>query len=282
MLHVAFSTVATPDWPLRRVAEASREWDFDGLELRTFGPGSTMLACDPCLSDPVKVRRALDDNGVSLTGVATSARFDEPLRPPPPAGFIFGDIERPVREFKPVVEHAARIGAPYVRVFGYELFEDESRKGAVRRIAERLKLVCDDARHQNVRIALENGGSFGRVEQLQEIMDRVQSPLLGISYSLSAGVLAGEDPAAAIDAAGRKLLCARLMDFQANVPCVIGQGDLPCEQFVRALDASNLEAPLVIEHPALWRKDASPAESVLPASFAAVTSWTGSVQMAGV
>jgi sugar phosphate isomerase/epimerase len=181
-----------------------------------------------------------------------------------------------------VVEHAAQAGAPYVRVFAYELFEDETRKGAVRRIAERLKLVCDDARHQNVRIALENGGSFGRIEQLQEILDRVQSPLLGISYSLSAGVLAGEDAAEAVRAAGTKLLCARLMDFQRDTPCVIGQGDLPCESFVRALDASHLPAPLVIEHPALWRRhDAAPAESVLPASFAAVTSWTGSVEMAG-
>jgi sugar phosphate isomerase/epimerase len=280
MLHVAFSTVATPEWTLRAIAEKARDWDFDGVELRTFGPGSTDLACDPCLSDPAKVRAALKDEGVALTGYASGARFDEPLSPPPPIGFIFGDMERPVREFKPIVSHAAAAGAPYIRVFAHECFGEESRKAAVRRIADRLKLACDDARHQNVRIAIENGGSFRRIEQLQEIIDRVQNPLLGISYSLAAGVLSGEDPAAAVRAAGTKLLVCRISDRQGDRPCVIGRGDLPCEAFVRALDALNLQAPVVIEHPALWRDDLEPAEETLPASFAAVTSWTGSVEMA--
>jgi len=280
MLHVAFSTVAAPDWTLRQIARRAREWDFDGVELRTFGPGSTDLACDPCLSEPSKVRAALEEEGVALTGYATGARFDEPLSPPPPVGFVFGDIERPVRELKPTVEHAASAGAPYVRVFAYERFGQESRAGAVRRIADRLRLVCDDARHQNVRIALENGGSFGRIEQLQEIIERVQSSLLGISYSLSAGVLSGEDPAEAARAAGSKLLVCRVTDRRGDRPCAIGQGDLPCEAFIRALDSMSVPAPVVIEHPALWRDDLEPAEDVLPASFAAVTSWTGSAEMA--
>ncbi len=72
MLHVALSTVACPNWTLAKIAERARNWDFDGVELRTFGPGGSEIASDPCLSDPAKVRRTLDDHGIALTGYASS------------------------------------------------------------------------------------------------------------------------------------------------------------------------------------------------------------------
>ncbi len=274
MPHIAFSTVACPGWTLSAVAERARRWDFDGVELRTFGPGSTLGASDPCLSAPVKVRRALDEHGVALCGYGTGARFDEVVWPPAPLGWVFGDNERPVREFKAVTEHASEARAGYVRVFGFEVIEDEPRKRAVRRISERLRLVCDDARHQNVRIALENGGSFGRAEQVMEIVDRVNKPELAVCYSMQAAEAAGEDAAAVVGSFGSKLAATRIGDHRGGVPCAVGEGEAPCEGFVKALNGLDDELPLVIEWPAMWRDDIGSAEEALPASFAAITGWT--------
>jgi len=271
MPHVAFSTVACPDWTLRAVAERARRWDFDGVELRTFGTGSSMGASDPCLSDPAKVRDILDDQGVALTGYASSARFDEPLWPPAPVGWVLGDFERPVREFKPITQHASKAGAPYVRVYGFERVEDEPRKRAVKRISDRLRLVCDDARHQNVRIALENAGSFSRAEDLLEIIERVNKPELAVCYSMLAAHRAGECPVEGYQALESRVVSTRISDEKDSVPCIVGEGDAPCAEFVKALGS---ETPLVIDWPAMWRDDLEPADEALPASFAAVTSWT--------
>lgn len=271
MPHVAFSTVACPEWTLRAVAERARRWDFDGVELRTFGPGSTIGASDPCLSDPSKVRAILDEQGVALTGYGSGARFDEPLWPPAPVGYVLGDFERPVREFKPITEHASRTGAGYVRVYGFERIEGEPRPRAVKRISDRLRLVCDDARHQNVRVAIENAGSFARAEELMEIVERVNKPELGVCYSMLAAHNAGEDPAEGVRTLAERLVCTRISDERDGTPCVIGEGHAPCESFVRALGATT---PLVIDWPAMWRDDLAPADEALPASFAAVTSWT--------
>lgn len=278
MLHVAFSTIACPTWTLRQAASQARAWDFDAIELRTFGPGSTHLASDPCLSDPSKVRETLRGAGVELAGYATGARFDDPIFPPLPLGFIFGDLERPVRELKPVVQHASLAGAPTLRVFANDLPHDEARPSVVKRIADRLKLVCDDARHQNVRIALENGGAFPRAEDLADLLERVDSPLLGVCYNLAAASAAGEDTQAAVRELGNALISVRLSDFRGETPCVIGTGDVPCEPFVRAIDAGERPVQVIIEWPVMWRPDIAPAEDALPASFAAVTSWTGYAQ----
>lgn len=272
MPHIAFSTVACPDWTLRAVAERARRWDFDGVELRTFGPGSTLGASDPCLSAPANVRRTLDEQGVALTGYGSGARFDEALWPPAPVGYVLGDFERPVREFKPVTEHASQAGAGYVRVYGFERIEDEPRKRAVKRIADRLRLACDDARHQHVRIALENGGSFSRAEEVMEIVERVGKPELGVCYSMLAAHRAGENAAATVNTLGDRLVATRISDERDGTPCVIGEGDAPCEDFVRALGDAT---PLVIDWPAMWRDDLEPADEALPASFAAVSSWCG-------
>jgi len=287
MLHVAFSTVACPGWTLEEIARRAREWDFDGVELRTFGPGGTELASDPCLSDPGKVRARLEEEGVTLTGYGSGSRFDETLNPPAPLGWVLGDFERPVREFKPVLAHASRAGAGYVRVYGFELQSDEPRKRLVKRVADRLKLVCDDARHQKVTVALETGGDFSRVEDVMEVVERVGSPLLGVCLNVRASWAAGEDAADAAAALGGRLACVRLSDVRrtrggVETPCVIGEGDVPCEAFVRALDAGDQDVPVVIEWPSLWRDDLAPGEEALPASFSAVTSWTGSAAPVGV
>lgn len=282
MLHVALSTLACPGLTLCRAAALAREWDFDGLELRTFGPGSTSLASDPCLSDPLKVRRELDGAGLSLTGYGAGDRFDEPLTPPAPAGYVFGDFERPVRAFKPVLEHASVAGAGYVRVFGFERQGGEPVKRVSKRIADRLKLVCDDARNQGVRVALENGGSFATAEAVMEIVGRVGSPLLGVSYNLGPATDAGEDAATVVRELGDHLITARLTDRAGGVPCAAGDGELPCEPFVLALDTLDRDVPLVIEWPAMWRDDIPPADEAVPASFAAVSRWAGSAEPVGV
>ena len=82
MFKPAFSTVACPEWTLDRAARAAAEWGYEGLELRTFGHGSTHLACDPALTSAEKVRKVLDDAGVAPFSLASGVRFDEPIRPP--------------------------------------------------------------------------------------------------------------------------------------------------------------------------------------------------------
>ena len=97
MIRTALSTVACHESTIEDVIELYLGASFDGVEMRTFGDGSAYFACDPALTSTVKLRSMLEASGVSVCSLATSARFDEPLMPPPPAGYVLGDPERPVR-----------------------------------------------------------------------------------------------------------------------------------------------------------------------------------------
>ncbi len=274
MFRAAFSTVACPEWTLERVARAGAEYGYEGVELRTFGYGSTRLACDPALTAAAKVRSLFADMGVQIACLATGARFDEPIRPRV-MGRVFGDTEASVRQAKAAIDLAAQIECPLVRVFGFEFPSNEKRKNALPRIEERLRLVADAARNTGVKVVLENGGSFPRAADLLELIDRVASPLLGAAYAAPVAWAAEEDPAEGARLLGDRLWTAKIKDYAGSVPCPLGHGEVPCAPFVTALASMAFDGWLVYEWDRLWLPDLAPPEAVLPGAVKRIYEWAG-------
>lgn len=275
MFKTAFSTVACPDWTLDQVAKAAAEWGFDGVELRTFGPGSTQFACDPALTAPEKVRRILSESGVDAAVVASSVGFGEPIRPAL-IGRVISDTERSVRDAKAAIELATKIECPLVRVFGYEYPAKEKRKSAVRRVVERLSLAADAARNTGVRLVLENGGSFNTAGEVMELIEEVGSDLVGAAYSVGVGAVADEEAAEAIGVLGDRLWVCKLRDRdEDHRPCPIGDGELHCAEAVAALAQSGFAGWLVLEWDRAWVPGLASAEAMLPAGLERVFGWAG-------
>lgn len=282
MFKVAFGTVACPEWTFEQLGARAESYGYDGVELRTFDDGSAPIAADPALTDPAKILRTLGEFGVSVAGIASGARFDGPVEPPLPGlpailGLAFGDGEKSVREAKRATALARALGAPVVRVFGFERAGTERLASARRRIVERLAKVCDDARHSGARVALENGGDFPTAQDVRSIINDIASPLLGCCYSLAPSHAAGETPEEAIDQlmAGGDLLMVRLRDFKDRTPCPIGEGDLPCRQTVERLASAGYAGWVTVEWDRLWVPELASAESVLPEALRRIYGWAG-------
>lgn len=269
-MRVAFSTLACPDWTLERLARAAGELAYDAVELRTFGfgsaPGPSLLS-DPALTDPLKVRRVLGDHGVVAACLATSLKFDRTIFPPV-LGRAITDQEREARSAKRLIELAAAMDCPAIRVFGFEIQGRESRKAAVRRIVWRLGMAVDAARNTGVRVLLENAGSFSTAAEMTEILDQIQSPALGVAYSVPTARHAGEDPLAGLEALGERAALVRIKGHNAGTPCLLADGDDPSAEVVRSLAARRYTGTLVYEYDRLWHDDA--ARATLPTPEAAL------------
>lgn len=271
-MRLAFSTVAFPAWTLSRIAEQARDWGFEGIELRTFGHGSTGLACDPALTAPAKVRGLLASAGLQPCCLATSARFDDPVTPPV-IGHVF-DQEREVRAARSAVDLAVELECPFVRVFGFEIISGESRASALARIGGRLAKVADHCRNSGVRLLVENGGSFARSSDLCELLDRVEGPLVAASFCPGVARQAGEDIAGAINVLGDRLQVVKLRDFSQGEPCAIGAGDQHCEEDVRALARAGYAGWVVVEHDRLWMAGGADAAKVVRDAAASLHVWS--------
>ncbi|MCL4743091.1 MAG: sugar phosphate isomerase/epimerase [Phycisphaerales bacterium] len=279
-MKTAFSTVACPEWTLGQVFDFAAHLEFDGVELRTLGPASTDLACDPALTDPEKTRGLAAGAGLSIPSLATSARFDAPIRPPV-VGRVIGDVLRPIRSAQREVELADRLGCGFVRVFGFEAPRGERVESCVSRIAERLWAVADTGRARGVRVVVENGGSFPTGADVARLLDRVGHTMLGAAYSVAVGHAAGEEPGDAIRALGERLWTVKVKDLAGGRPCALGRGEVPCRAAVDALGNAGFAGWVVYEWDRLWIEDLAPPEQALHAADETLHGWIGAGRTTG-
>ncbi len=280
-MKFAFSTVACPDWTLERMAEVIERLGYLGVELRTFGSGSTLSACDPFLTDAGKVLTLIRGAGAEPCCIATGVSFEDPVTPPI-IGHVISDTERAVRAGKEAVELAARLECPFVRVFAFDVPSGESRSSALARICSRLSKVVDAGRARGVRILIQNGGGFCTAAELAEIMDRLPHPMLFAAYDAATARLAGEDPASGFNALGDKLAAVKLRDFAGGKPCALGDGDQPCESVVRELSRRGFPGWVVYEYDRAWVSGAGDALDALRASIERLYAWAGRTSAARV
>ncbi|MEL6497519.1 MAG: TIM barrel protein [Planctomycetota bacterium] len=276
MLEFALSTVAVPHLPLAEAVALAERAGYDAIDLRTFGFGSDRFASDPALTDEAKTRTLIDASGIDCSSLSTGVRLDEPITPPIIGRALF-DNERQIREGKLAVDLAAQIDTPLVRVFGFDRHGNEDLKQTAKRVAWRLGMVCDHARNTGVRVVLENGGVFATAEALAEMIDRVNSPLLGACYNAAVGRASGDDPAGAIATLADKLLLARVKDHSEGVPVQLGQGELAPEDFVAGLADSGTDITVVFEWDAAWFEGIPSAHDVVGDALQLLCSWSGQV-----
>lgn len=276
MIRTAFSTVACPTWTLQRVARTAAELGFDGVDLRTFGYDSRTFVCDPLMTSARKVASTFGDLGVDVCGLATSISLDHPIRPHVVGRTFLFDQERVTRHATRMVDYAAMVGAPYVRVFGFEVPEGEKRTTSVRLIANRLAAIADHARHRGVTVVLENGGSFRKADDLREIVDMVDSPQMAACYNNAVGHAAGDDYAKAVRTLGRRMKFARLKDVGSDGCVPLGSGHSDAEGFVKALRSyGHFDGWLCYEWDRAWNDSLAPADDVLPEAIRTIYGWMG-------
>jgi sugar phosphate isomerase/epimerase len=270
----AFSTVACPDWTLARMAGRLEAWGYLGVELRTFGNGSTQFAFDPALTSPEKIRGAFAGAGVEICSLGTSIRFDAAVTPSV-IGRVISDTERSVREAKGMIDLAIRLECPFVRVFGFELPEGEPRARGLARVVDRLAKAADYCRNSGVKLMLENGGSFATAVDLAEIIDRVGSAMLVASYSVPVGAMAGESVANAANVLGDRLACVKVKDLRGGKPVALGEGEMGCRASVEALAKAGFGGWVVYEFDRAWLGVEADADGVLAQSSKQLFAWSG-------
>mgnify|MGYP001496022032 CR=1 FL=1 len=277
-MKLAFSTVACPEWTLDRVASYGASGEYDGVELRSFGHGSTQIACDPAMTASAKVRSMLEGAGLAAASIATGCRFDEVIFPPV-IGRAFADTDRSVREAKSALHMAAAIESGFVRVFAFE-HRKGGGAGSERLIIERLGMLADAARNTGVKVVLENGGSYPGGADVARLIAEVNHPLLGAAYSPLAAAACEEDPILGVNALADRLWMVKLKDQRDGNACPIGEGELNCRGLVEHLSANRFGGWVVIEWDRLWRPELSAPESVLAEAATRVRLWAAHAKAA--
>ena len=231
-MKLAFSTLGCPDWSFETIVEKARSFGFRAVEIRGIQKelDTGRLTC--FLPDrQADTERLLRKNGVSVCGVGTSCAFHDASQFP-----------RALAEGKAAVDVCARMGIPFIRVFGNQIPREEEEGKTIRRVALGIEELCAYAeRTSSVQVLLEVHGDFNTVERLAEVAELLRG-------HGSFGILWDIEHSYRARPGSEKLFYRSLKPLIRHVhvkdcrrengtysPCLPGEGEIPIGSIVRML-----------------------------------------------
>lgn len=238
-----------------------RDWGFRYADVTDTGDGATLgnhfgfSAVASLDANPYDIRRLFEQRGLDITSFCAHSDL---LDPSAPWRYGTAQIIKAVRAAAALgVRHVVTTEGEPVTEFGRGL----SREQAVLLIAEKLYEPLRVAEDHGVRILLESHGPYtGTLDGLAAILERVDSPALGLNFDTGNSWLGGIDPVEFVTTFGERIEHVHWKDLDSSwaprrgqvfgcgmSPIPLGQGVVDIEGTYRALDAWGFDGHSTLE-----------------------------------
>lgn len=261
MMKTSFSTLACPHWGLPQVLEAAVTYGFDGVELRALLGELDLWKLPEFRSHSLGATRTkIEDHGVLIPCVGTSARFHSPEVAERQSNF-----DHALR----MAELAAGLGTPSIRVFSDRIQPGCTRKQTATWVADSLSQLSERLKPEGIQVWLETHGDFATAADVCEILTQINAGPIGVIWDpANAFAQNGEAPLLLASLATR-IRHVHIKDLRPNaqgspqyVPT--GEGDFPFAKMFESLGRIDYRGFISFEWEKLWHPELDPPEVALP------------------
>lgn len=274
-LPLGFSTLGSPKWDWLQTIDFAAAHGFSAIELR--GLQQTMDLSQRPEFQPSRVaqtKRELAARGLTVACLGASVNLHEQDT---------AKLGTAMAETKRFIDAASALGAPYVRVFGNQYVQGMAREAVHAYIARGLRELGEYARPRGVAVLLESHGEFVTSPALVDLMQRADSPAVGILWDAHHTFVAKESTETSVAQLGPWIRHTHLKD---SVPAgngrkyvLTGRGEVPVKQQIEALARTGYKGFYSLEWEKRWHPEIEEPE-VAFTDFARVAS--GYLRDAGV
>ena len=275
-MKLTFSTLSCPGWELDRVLEYAVKYGYDGVDIR--GLGGVMKTDDIVAFQPenlLATKKAFSESGVKLLCIGTSCAFHDPK-----------SFDSMVEEGKSALRLCAKLGVPYIRVFGNNIktVKGETETEAV---ISGIATLCDYADsllveylknangavnsiENGISVLLEVHGDFNTVARLLPICEALRCRCnFGLIWDYAHSERADEDPQDFWAALKPYIKHVHIKDHKRTSDggrklCSVGEGDIPIKQTANMMLRDGYEGYFALEHELAWHPELAPAEEEIP------------------
>jgi sugar phosphate isomerase/epimerase len=164
-----------------------------------------------------------------------------------------------------MIDLALALGAPYVRVFGGDVQDGETREDCLKRSAEKLTRLGKRASQRGLRVLLETHDAFSTGAQVAELLDRVPDAAVGALWDLHHPVRLGESPEQTARAIASRTHHTHVKDSnKGGGYALLGEGDIPLDALVTQLHSAGYTGYLTLEWERAWHPELAGPEVVFP------------------
>lgn len=265
-MKISFSTLACPAWALDAVIDSAVRIGFDGIELR-FIENDDLLWRRPEFSGSglQATRDRLESAGLQVPCLDTSCFFHYPEASKRKESLDMGQA---------MIELAAKLGAPAIRVFGDRVQEGATRTATAGWIVEGIQTLADFGRTVGVQVWLESHGDFARACDTLELLQRAGQPNTGAIWDpLNAYCEFGEEPQAGLALLGTTIRHVHIKDARSPLqsaqddrwePVLMGTGEFPALSLIHLLIKSGYDRFVSFEWEKRWHPQIPEPEIALP------------------
>ena len=251
-MKLAFSTLGCPDFSWADIYSMAKDFGFRGIEMRGLGgdiaeSNFTVHASPFQAENLARTRAELKRLHLEICCLSSGCSLRDPAK-----------HAETIAELREYIAVAAALGTPYIRVLGDPTaepttdFDDEN-------VISAMRILAEDAENAGVTLLLETNGVYCDTKRLADVLATVGSDNVGALWDLHHPYrYHGEDPETTIRNLGAYIKHIHIKDSVQDDTGVhyriLGEGDLPIEQFMNALRSVNYEGYISLE----WLKQYSP------------------------
>jgi sugar phosphate isomerase/epimerase len=257
---IGFSTLGCPTWDWIPILDFASKHGFGSIELR--GLQKSMDLTERPEFSPARVaqsKKELADRGLRVSCLGSSARMHETE----PAV-----REAQMAEARRFIDLAAKLGAPYVRVFGDRL-DAARREEVLAHVSAGLRELGSYAGDRGVVVIIESHGDFVQSPTLKELLERASSPHVALLWDAHHTFAAGkEEPEHTMAQLGRYIRHTHLKDSRPGEKerqyVLTGEGDVPVKRQVQLLAKSGYKGDYSFEWEKRWHPEIPEPDVAFP------------------
>ena len=257
-MKISFSTIACPDYSWVDIYSMAKDLGFDGIEIRGMGDDFAAYKAMPFTeANRPKTMAKLKALNIEIPCLSSGCclKFKE-------------KEAETIAELTEYCKLAQQINAPYIRVLA-DLEAAPNGEVDDAYVAEQLKKLAPIAAQYDVTLLVETNGVYSDTHRLRALLDSVNSHKIATLWDMHHPYrFAGESPEQTVANLGELIKYVHIKDSVMEngkvVYKMMGEGDLPIQKMIEALQSIQYTGYVSLEWVKLWMPNLLDAGVVFP------------------
>ena len=257
-MKISFSTIACPDYYWVDIYSMAKDLGFDGIEIRGMGDDFAAYKAMPFTeANRPKTMAKLKALNIEIPCLSSGCclKFKE-------------KEAETIAELTEYCKLAQQINAPYIRVLA-DLEAAPNGEVDDAYVAEQLKKLAPIAAQYDVTLLVETNGVYSDTHRLRALLDSINSHKIAALWDMHHPYrFAGESPEQTVANLGELIKYVHIKDSVMEngkvVYKMMGEGDLPIQKMIEALQSIQYTGYVSLEWVKLWMPNLLDAGVVFP------------------
>jgi sugar phosphate isomerase/epimerase len=244
---------------MEEILTLTKSRGMDAIEIRGVGGVLDNAAIEDFAEEnATKTKRMLEEYSIRPLVLGTSCSFHTEEK-----------YEKAMLEGHEAIRIAARMGFPYIRVFGNNVLP-EDREGSIARVIRGIDTLCHYGATLGVTVLLEVHGDFNREETLAPVLSALSGVKnFGVIWDIAhSHTHYGNNFARFYDFIRPYIKHVHIKDSTpsengARKLCLPGNGDIPIKDIIRKMEADGYCGCYSLEWERHWHPELLPIEDAL-------------------